>query len=56
MGLEEILIAQRPASSNSAIFRTRTSSSIYKYYMKMREGWDFYSHWKSIESWLGPQI
>jgi hypothetical protein len=33
-----LIIAQRSASSISAIFRTRTSSIIYKNYITIREG------------------
>jgi len=35
--IDWLVIAQRPASSISAIFRERTSSIIYKNYIKMRE-------------------
>jgi hypothetical protein len=36
--LIDLIIAQHPASSISAIFRTKTSSIMYKNYIEKREG------------------
>ena len=56
-----LIIAKSPASSISAIFRTRTSSTIYENYIETSERWgqpldnNFWLplDWRSIKSWVG---